>query len=507
MASRDDKREESPIYLLGLLGLILCVLVFLVWLVASNRIVYGSLTPALSVGALWKLIPSDFTYLQWNDLAGQAVAFSRNPTKVTLTEWAAFITQATRPLAILLVLGYLGFLITLAFKRKPDLKRRLSADQLMFQTVEHFTGIAPVVCIRKDIVSDKNVLWRRQVTPEEVFLNFKVPRTKAPSSGSLAKPGAPMMRDGAFDREVARAYFIGAEEVLKDGRLVSRMLGRQVVNLPMDAKKAKSMVFSDRMSSEGKVLIGLWSAVAFGGVPGRDEYIEYRDKLNRSAFGTKDGIANLSLAQPLYEKYRKHPLLNKLFSIHHWEHTALFALLALAQKKGRYTTAEVLWLRPTNRVMFFTLNTRGAYTPHTEAGATFAQHAYEISVAKLNRLPLMIGSTGAMTHVIYIDEAVSGLELECLRWIDADSDDDEDWWQKKDVWKRADTTIVGAMKAVVAAVPAASMPGVSGDETAFDKLASEQARAKEAASAAKLATEFSTQPVSFEDFLSGKNIS
>jgi len=481
MAGRDDKREESPLYLLGLLGGIFIVFGFLVWIVASNRIVSGSLSPALAVGALWKIIPSDFTHTQWNDIVATAVRFSVNPTKVGPGEWSGFITQAVRPLAVLLVLAYLVLLVLVGLKRKPDLKRRLTADKLMAHTAQQFTGIAPVVAIRKEIVSDKHPLWRRQVTPEEIFLNYKVPRTMAPANGSLAKPGAPMVRDGSFDREAARAYFIGANELLPDGRLISIMLGRQIVNLPVDAKKAQSMVFSDRMSSEGKALIGLWGAVAFGGKAGREEYAEFRDKLNLSAFGTKDGIANLSLAQPLYEKYRKNPLLNKLFSIHHWEHTALFALLALAQKKGRYTTAEVLWLRPLNRIMFFALNTRGSYTPHTEAAATFAQHAYEIAVAKLNRLPLLVSSTGVMTHVIYVDEAISALELECLRWFDADADDDDDWWQKKDVWTKADTTILSASAAINQTIPTAAMPGVPEGETLFDRLASAQAEAQKQA--------------------------
>lgn len=491
-------------YILALLAGIFVVFGFLVWLVASNRIVYGSLTPALFVGAMWKLFSSDFTYTQWNNLVATATQFAVDPGEVGPFEWGGFITNATRPLAVVLMLGYLGCLLLVGFKRKPDLKRRLTADQLMAHTADHFTGIAPVVAIRKEIVSDRHPLWRRQVTPEEIFLGYKVPRVKAPANGSLAKPGAPMMREGAFDREVARAYFIGAEDLLADGRLVSRMLGRQVVNLPLDVKKAKSMVFSDRMSSEGKVLIGLWSAVAFGGKPGRDEYIEYRDKLNRSAYATKDGIANLSLAQPLYEKYRKNPLLNKLFSIHHWEHTALFALLALAQKKGRYTTAEVLWLRPTNRVMFFALNTRGAYTPHTEAGSTFAQHAYEMAVAKLNRLPLMVGSSGVMTHVIYVEEAVNGLELECLRWLDADADDDDDWWQKKDVWKKADATIMASMTDINHSTPSAPMPGVDSQDTLFDRLATEQAKAAERGTADAPLGAASNQPVSFDDFINGK---
>lgn len=471
MARRDDDREESPLYIFLALAGALGVILFLTWIVASNRIVYGSLAPALAAASLWKVVASDFTYTQWNQVVQSAQSFAQNPTDVGILQWAAFITTAARPLAIVLMVGYLCVLVLIGFKRKPDLKRRITPDSLMAMSMQHFTGIAPVVAIRKLIASDKHPKWRRQVTPEEVFTAWKVPQTRLGATGSLAKPGMPMLREGAFDREVARAYFIGAQEMLPDGRLVSSMLGRQIVNMVVDGRKAKATVFADRMSSEGKVLAALWAAVAFGGPEGRNEYWTYRDKLNLSAYGSEDGIANLSVAQPLYEKYRKHPMLNKLFAVHHWEHTFLFALLALAQKKGRYTTAEVLWLRPLNRVMFFSLNSRGSYTPHTEAASTFAQHAYETVCAKLNRLPLMDDGKGVLTHVIYIDKAVDGLELECLRWLDADEDEDDDWWARKDIWERAAPTVDNAFKQAYTAVPTKPMPGTGGEDTAFDVLA------------------------------------
>jgi hypothetical protein len=482
MAKRDDDRDESPLIVLGVFFLAFCVFAFLLWLVASNRIVYGSLGPALALGALWKLIPSDFTYSQWNAVVASVQKFAPNPTAVSIGEWAMFMMVALRPLAILLMIGYLGLLILVGFKRAPNLMRRISPDDLMALSMKHFTGIAPVVAIRQKIAKNKHPLWRRQVTPEEIFLKFKVPTTKAPSNGSLAKPGMPMMREGKFDREVARAYFIGATDLLPDGRLVSRMLGRQIVNLTVDAKKAKSIVFTDRLSSEGKAVMSLWAAIAFGGPEGRDDYCKYRDLLNMSAYATEDGIANLTVVQPLFEKYRKHPMLNKLFSIYHWEHTFLFALLALAQKKGRYTTAEVLWLRPLNRVMFFALNTRGSYTPHTESASTFAQHAYETVCAKIGHLPLMKDSSGFLTHVVYIDKAIDGLELECMRWLDADADDDDDWWAKKDIWKRATPTIDKSFEDIAASIPKAPMPGVDPKfESAFDVVST--AKAQEAAKA------------------------
>lgn len=467
MPGRPDEKEESPITVALVALLAVVVVGFLIWLVASQRIVYASLKPALWSAALWKLLPYDYAIAQWNGVATEAMRYSIAPNSVSFPRWAYFISIAFRPLAIIAGVAYLGFLVVLGFRRKPDLRRRITADQLMLQSMKFFTGIAPVIKLRKQLAQDKHPLWRRQVTPEEVFLGYRVPRSKAPSSGSLAKPGMPMNVEGKFDREVARAYFIGAQELLSDGRLVSRMLGRQIINLMRDAAKAKASVFADRLSSEGKVLLGLWAAVAFGGKAGRDEYCKYRDQLNLSAYGTSDGICNLALAQPLYEKYRKHPSVNQLFSIHHWEHTFLFALLALAQKRGRYTTAEVLWLRPLNRVMFFSLNSRGSYTPHTEAAATFAQYAFETRCAKLGRLPLMPDGE-SFTHMIYVDKAVDGLEEAYRQWMDADQDDDEDWWLKKDIWKSADATLQQAALSIVAAVPTAPMPGANG-ETAFDQ--------------------------------------
>ena len=503
--SKDDK-EESPLIVLAVLGGALLVIGVLIWLINSNKIVYGSLQPMLWLGAMWKMFPSDFTYSQWNHVAASTISFARNPADVDFFTWISVLNTAIRPLSVVVCLAFIGITISMGFRSRQDLCRRLTADQLMGQSVEHFTGIAPVIGIRKQIATDQHPLWRRQVAPEEVFLKYKVPRTKAPSSGSLAKTGAHMMREGAFDREVARAYFIGAQEILPDGRMVSSMLGRQIVNLSVDARKAKSTVFSDRMSSEGKALFSLWAAVAFGGVEGRDEYCDFRDRLNRSAYMTKDGIANLSLAQPLYEKYRKHPLVNKLFAIHHWEHTFLFSLLAMAQKRGRYTTADVLWLRPLNRVMYASMNTRGAYTPHTESATTFSQQAYEIYVAKLGRLPLLRDAEGGLVHVIFVNKAVEGLELEALRWVDAIDDEDDGWWSKKDVWTLADQSIKAAELAVLAAVPTAPPPGALGEtaDTPFDLLARSQAEQQERDDEAvrqKLSA-FSSDP-GFMDILNG----
>jgi hypothetical protein len=335
-----------------------------------------------------------------------------------------------------------------------------------------FTGTAPVLAIRMKVAKDQHPLWRTQVTPEEVLLKYRVPKIEGVPQA--AATGAPMVQQDRFDRNVARNYFLGIKGQLAGGRLDSVMLGRQLVNLPTDGHKAGAFCFADRMSAEGKTLTALWAAVAFGEQAGRDEYCKYRDLLNLSAFGTADGMANLSVADPLYQKYRTHPKLVKLFAVHHWEHTALFQLLAMAQRKGRFTTAEVLWLRPTNRVMFFALNTRGSATPHTEAASTFTMHSYERMCVQLGRLPLFFDEEKVLRHYIYLDKAIDGLETEWEHWKDALDEDDDSWWLDTDVWKRTNMAVNAAFDQAAAAVPRTEMPGAAG-ETLFDRMQADAA--------------------------------
>lgn len=464
----DEKRESVLEPILAGLGVLL-VFGLLIWLVASNRIVYATLKPALFFGSMWKWWPTDFTISQWNAIVQAVTEFAPQPWTVSFLSWASLITLAFRPLAVMLMVV---FLISLAFVvRNPHkLRRKFTADSLMQEAVATFTGVAPVVAIRQAIAKNVHPLWRKQVAPEEVFLQYRVP---ADAPGTLAAAGSPMVRDGRFDREVARCYFMGLRKPASKDLAVSLMLGRQLVNLVADARNGRSIVFSDRASAEGKTLFALWSAVAFGGEAGRAEFCQYRDMLNRSAYGTKDGMANLSLAQPLYDKYRKHPSLNKIFAIHHWEHTALFFLLSLAQKKGRFTTAEVLWLRPTNRVMYFALNSRGSYTPHTEAAATFAQHAFEAACARAGRLPLVRSADGQLLHSVYIEKAVDGLELEYVRWAEG-TDSEDDWWARKDIWRTANAAVLQHAQQSQSSIPASPLPGASAADTPFDVIAAAQ---------------------------------
>ncbi len=477
MASRgsSDDNKENFIEVLGVLLVLIVTMVFLVWLVASHKIVWGTLKPALFLGSVWKWGGFELGLLQWNEIVSAVRAMAVNPGKVSIFAWAGLVNVAMQPIVVLISLIYLVF-ISLVPLRVAPFTRRFSTGQLMQEHYKHFSGIAPVIGIRKKIAQNKHPLWRRQVSPDEVFLNYRVP--KAPMRMTLASSGTPMIQDQVFNQEVARDYFTDIKGTLEGGRLVSGMLGRQIVNLVVDAGKQNQVVIADRFSNEGKALLALWAAVAFGGKEGRDEFCKYRDKLNWSSYKTADGKANLSLVQPLYNKYRTNPGLNKIFAIHHWEHTALYTLLGLAQKKGRFTTAEVLWLRPINRVMFFSMNTCGAHTPHTEAATTFSQRVYEQMCARQKCLPLMRNGQGELIHVIFTPKVVDALALEAKRWYEALDDGDDDWWMKQDMWVSRDAMAQANMVISSGTLPAGPMPGETSESAAYDKQMSMQAEAR-----------------------------
>lgn len=452
--NRDEKEKGSFFEIAGVALASVGSMIFLAWLVASNKIVWGSLKPMLALGSMWKWIPSDYSIEQWNRVVIDATRFSKNPTDVLFLDWIGFVNVAAMPLTALIGFAYLFVLAFLFQRKKESIFRTLSPEQLLAHTMRVFSGVAPVISIRKQIVENKLPQWRIQVTPEEVFL------------GKHAG-GRPMVQSGEFQLDVAREYFTALKAERVNGMLVSTMLGRQVVDLVKDRGKAATIVFPDRLSNEGKALFALWACVAFGGQEGKKEYTEYCRKLNMSAYGSPSGMANLTVIQPLYNKYRTNKDVKALFAVHHWEHTVLFALLEIAQRRGRYTTAEVLWLRPTNRVMFFALNSCGSKTPHTEAASTFNQYHYERACHAKKRLPLFAAPDGTIHPFICVDQAIEGLKGEYEHWV-VSVDENDEWWRDKDIWKKQDMAMSNVLREYraksAAAAPAAPVP----DDSPFD---------------------------------------
>jgi len=451
MASKGSSENKEDGITIAMIALgVLGVMILLLWLSSSTKIV-NFWTPKLVIlGKAWLWLPGEFGAARFQEVGQTAALFLREPSKVSLPQWVGFFNKAAWVPSIAANLGVTLLLVRVILKRRPKVRRTFKPQHLAEHLSHVFTGTAPVLHLRKALAADKEPFWRRQTFPHEVLLNEKV-------------DGKPLVTDGKMDEGRARTYFVGVTPTVLNGRMVSTMLGRQVVNLLTD--RGKSPCYADRFSHTGKVIYALLCAHAFGGEEGKRDYAKARDQLNNSARGAAHGFANLTVAQWLYDKYRNNPTAKKLFAIHHWEYTFLYELLVQAKRQGKCGHWEFMWLKPMNRILFYVMNTVGRLTPHTESASAFSQYVYERRVAKRGRLPLKVLETGAHAHVIYVEKAVKALGLEWERWRDGE-DDDNEWWKDEEIWNRLSGIRLDA--------PAPPPPALS-QETSFDRMMSSQA--------------------------------
>ncbi|MDL5034385.1 hypothetical protein QRD43_20955 [Pelomonas sp. APW6] len=439
MASHRDKdKPEGVLEQIGLVLFAISFIIGLVWLAASDKIVVFWAPILQVIGAAWSWVPVDLFIRNGANVAITTHRMLAAPANVSLFSWLAFVNLAMAPLTILLSLLYLVWLIRSLLLPTSNVFRRFTdADLLLRMMSYRFTGVAPILHLRKALAKNTDPLWRRQTFPEEFLLE-----------GNKKLGGQKLVNEhtGQFYDANVENYLKGIVQGAKGNgnRLVSTSLGRQIVDMASDTRhfsKEGAGVFADRMSDISKILFGMLVAQAFGGERGKQDYCRARDQLNNSCRGARSGMANITVAQWIYTTYRQHEMAHRLFNMHHWEYTYLFSLLMQAKKQGKCGHWEFLWLRPMNRTLWYVLNTVGRMTPHTEAAAAFNQHAFEVRCAELGKVPCQIEVTESpdgkkqdkLVPSIFVLGAVEGLKAAWLHWFNG-TDDNDEWWRSKDAW-------------------------------------------------------------------------
>lgn len=484
-----DGKPEDGMTAAGVIMGSMFVIFLLIWFTNQVRIVNFWAPKFAYLSQTWLWLPGESGKSSFYEVVASAKTFLQSPKDVSIFSWIAFINKAIFLPVTFFGVALIGYLIKLMFREEDPVKRGFKPQQLAQHLSHVFTGVAPVLHLRKALAQDKEPLWRRQLFPHEVLLNVKVNDKPIVVDEEMSIPRATEYFMGIVKEKVPRSeqYPEGLKpKLLGKGRLISTMLGRQVVHLLQD--KGENICFPERFTNAGKVIYALLCAHAFGGEEGKADYAKARDQLNNSARGAAHGMANLAVAQWIFDKYKNNQTARKLFAVHHWEYTYLFELLVQAKRQGKCGHWEFMWLKPTNRILFYVMNTVGRFTPHTESAAAFTQYVYERRVLKMGRLPLMEMPDGSLQHVIYVDKAVKGLGMEWERWRDGE-DDDHLWWTDDKVWK-----FINEMK-FVQKPPPPPPAGLEG-ATAFDSKVSQEAEEKMAHEAQALAARAAANAVS-----------
>lgn len=422
MPNRKNNEDGILVWVL-IAALAFGVMGSLAWFVGSHKIVYYTAKVFDVLGYPWRLLPTDKGVQAAADLDMNYILAMRHAAYVEFKDWMGYANLALRPLSYILIASMT--LLTLRQFKKVTASRlntRLSPEKLAEISMSTFTEIAPVLAIQEKLVKNKVKGWDRQTFPQE-FLQ-KARYQKQP----ILVPN----KDGVLTLDLVRlkGYLTQTKNYRQGGRsfMFNHHLGRQIVDMSKDLeplRAKKTVCFVDRLSNEAKALIGILAPYAFSKeASSRKESAAVKDALNLSAYGSKDGIPNLAVeeAQEGFEKWRKSPELNRLAIKHQWEYPFLYALLTLAQRRGKVGTWWFIWLKPVNRVMFYALNTVGRHTPHAEAAMCFSQVQFDEVVAKQGRLPVDI----ELKSVIYCDKVIESFTEEWKFWINAKGDEVKD---------------------------------------------------------------------------------
>ncbi|WP_342051309.1 MULTISPECIES: secretion/conjugation apparatus DotM-related subunit [unclassified Cupriavidus] len=461
--AQTSKREEDSVLAWTLLILgVVALFVGMIWLVGSHLVVYY-FTPVLDVlAAPYRWLPRSAVGTIPADLDATLILYRAYPNRIALLDWLGYCNVALRPAAV----AFLGVAALLFFRQvrkveRSRLNKKMSPERLAEDMITVFTDIAPVVKIQKALIDDRLPGWRRQTFPDEFLRQARVGGKPVlvmdEASERLDDPNAD--RDSQLIVHPERLdQHLQADRIIQvgDERLLQkRYLGRQIVNLMRDMKsKPEDVVFPDRLSDAGKVIFAIMAPYAFGGPAGRAESRRLYDALNLSAFGSPTGMANLSipLAAETFEKWRAHPLARNLAKIHHWEYTFLFGLLKQARRNGKFGPWSFIWIKPTDRVMFYVLDSEGRETPHTEGAMSFSQSEFELRCARLGYLPIRRRDDNTFEHIVLSKYVHQGLTEEWEAWRSG-ADENEDWWQKNDVWRSSNSAILDAFASINAAPP------------------------------------------------------
>lgn len=120
------------------------------------------------------------------------------------------------------------------------------------------------------------------------------------------------------------------------------------------------------------------------------------------------GRLNFSGVNELWEKHKNNKAVNQIMHSHAYVLTVMASMLELARKDGVLASADFLWLKPTDRLLWFMLNSVGRQTVFPEVAGPFAHWNIERAMGRRLLLPMVEeavnGLDAAIKEILYIPD-------------------------------------------------------------------------------------------------------
>lgn len=337
--------------------IVACVLQIKCWESRLISLVFPSM--ALPPSSIHHLISSDVSFQQLLDISHELGTYLRYPIMLIL--------------AVLALVIYFGH-INLQFKKFYTMRTLAEAER------KNWPQISPVIkldLVKEDI--DKGP-WAMALSPMQFAKKHQLLREEKiiPSMTMTAKMHN--QRTVSIKREAAHHVFM-----MQCGEYW------QGIHYLTPATKALFAVFAARANRDRDGALKLLLQIAESTATGRLDF---------------SGVDNL------LEKHKNNKLVQRVIHSHAYVLTLMASMLVLARKEGVLATADFLWLKPTDRLLWFMLNSVGRQTSFSEVSGPFAHWNVERAMGRRLMVPMVEeavnGLEAAIKDILYIPDAEEG---------------------------------------------------------------------------------------------------
>lgn len=113
------------------------------------------------------------------------------------------------------------------------------------------------------------------------------------------------------------------------------------------------------------------------------------------------GVPDYKFVNELLKKYADNPKVKEITSKHAYVYTVMASLLESARSFGVLASAQFIWLRPTNRLMWYTLNGVGRRVAFCEVAGIYAHWISEKVAEHAIERPYVIKAVDGLERALY----------------------------------------------------------------------------------------------------------
>jgi len=298
------------------------------------------------------------------------------------------------------IMLYMTFLSFTTVDIKAMYQRTFSMRSLLKNNIDAFPCIAPVA--RRDILNLPmgSGYWAAARSPLQFAAENKL---VIDGAGGLV----PMKWLIEIDTKMSNDK---SPILIKGGNKGLRLNKAKTVELFIE-QLGKPFVSIDELPDHIKGLAAAFMAFGCGDKVSGQKMLDHMSLSYEDDAIGKPLRLNINGADELLEKYSNNPkLLHATFCHNSYVSTWLASLLVFARTKGVLASSQFIWLRPVDRVMFYTLNQVGGRRPWAEAIGPWNHYSYEEEAKQAIHKPIMADAVDDLAREIaglgFLDESL-----------------------------------------------------------------------------------------------------